>query len=280
MAIKLIRFTFVAVFTIALGAQSFAAGRSWKVDSGHSEARISVGSPSNPNSQNVGVALADGKIDLTAGNPAASVVDLNLAAASNGTSETKIAFKSTSAVEHDGEVDVIGDLTLTRIERTATYNPSEAYAGPVFGEPVTHVVTRQVVFVFPSAELAQQSATAKVSGTALIGRENFPELLPAINNVNWPPVVQNETCQAPSVGEDSAGPSCTGVVAEAVDPVATLPSAGENYHGSEITAPAGNQVKIVLSLQLNGEGSAGATEADRSGDEIEEARLMPLTELL
>jgi hypothetical protein len=61
----------------------------------------------------------------------------------------KIAFKSTRTVMENDEVNVIGDLTLTLLERDATYNPGEDYAGPVYGEGVAHNITRQVVFVFP-----------------------------------------------------------------------------------------------------------------------------------
>jgi hypothetical protein len=98
------------------------------------------------------------------------------------------------------------------------------------------------VFVFPKESLAQPNAKGEISATALIGRESFPELLPAIYAayaVNWPPVIQDEHCQMPtSIGEDYAGPSCTGTVVETAK-------------------AAGNQVKIVLNLQLNREGSVG-----------------------
>jgi len=74
--------------------------------------------------------------------------------------------------------------------------------------------------------------------------------------VNWPPVVEDEHCQMPiSVGEDYAGPSCTGTVVETHNAVLVFAGLGEDYRGSESAAPAGNQVKIVLNLHLTREGS-------------------------
>jgi hypothetical protein len=92
----------------------------------------------------------------------------------------------------------------------------------------------------------------------VIGRENFPELIPAIYAVNWPPVVEDEHCLMPTnVGEDYRGPSCTGNLVETVSAVSRPANVSEDYRGSEIAAPAGNRVKIVLNLQLTREGSVG-----------------------
>ena len=143
------------------------------------------------------------------------MADCTLALADTETLQTRIAFKSTRTVVENDEEDVIGDLTLTILERSATYNPAKDYAGPVYGKRVAHNITRQVVFVFPKESLAQQNAKAEISATALIGHENFPELLPAIYAVNWPPVVEDEHCRMPTnVGEDYAGLSCTGTAIE------------------------------------------------------------------
>src|ERR1035438_2581812 len=216
-----------------------------------------LSSQANPNPLNVGVAQVNGKIRLVASNPAASLADFTLALADTGTFQTKIAFKSTRTVVGRDEVDIIGDLTLTQVERNASYNPGEDYAGPGYGENL-HNVTRQVVFVFPKESLAQQNAKAEISATALIGRESFPELFPAISVVNWPPVVEDEHCQMPpNVGEDYAGLLCTGTAIETHNAASMLTSAGENYSGSETAPPAGNQLKIVLNLHSTRRGSVG-----------------------
>lgn len=47
-------------------------------------------------------------------------------------------------------------------------------------------------------------------GAARVDREEFPELLTAIKETNWPPVVQNKDCHMPaSAGQDYGGPQCT-----------------------------------------------------------------------
>jgi hypothetical protein len=212
----------------------------------------------NPNPLNVGVAQVNGEIRLVASDPAASLADFTLASADTGTLQTKIAFKSTRTVVENDEVEVIGDLTLTLYERNATYNPTEDYAGPVYGERIAHSVTRQVAFVFPREELAQQNAKAEISAAAVIGPEYFPELRHAIYAVNWPPVVEDERCQMPAgAGEDYAGPSCTGTLVATADAASVPANLSEDYRGFEAAAPMSNQVKIVLNLRLTGEGSVG-----------------------
>jgi hypothetical protein len=219
-----------------------------------------LNSQAMPNSLNVGVAQLNGKIHLDASDPSASLADFTLASADTGTLQTKITFKSTRTVVENDEVEVIGDLTLTRLERNATYNPAEDYAGPLYGESVAHKVTRQVVFVFSRENLAQQNAKANISATALIGRENFPELIPAIYAANWPPVVEDEYCQMPtSVSEDYAGPSCTGTVVETHNAASIPANVSEDYRGSETPSPAGNQLKIVLNLHLTRDGGSIGT---------------------
>jgi len=83
-----------------------------------------LSSQANPSSLNVGVAQVNGRIRLVASNPAASLADFTLALADTGTLQTKIAFKSTLTVLESDVIDVIGDLTLTILERSATDNPS------------------------------------------------------------------------------------------------------------------------------------------------------------
>ncbi len=217
-----------------------------------------LSSQAKAESLNVGVAAVNGKIQLVASNPAASLADFTLASADTGALQTKITFKSTRTVVRNDEVDVIGDLTLTVLERNAAYNPGEDYAGPVYGEAVAHNVTRQVVFVFPKESFAQQTAKAEISATAVIGRENFPELVTAIYAVNWPPVVVDEHCQMPTnIGEDYAGPSCTGTLIDTHNAASVPTNVSEDYRGAETAAPAGNQVKIVLGLHSTREGTVG-----------------------
>lgn len=205
---------------------------------------------------NAGVAAVNGKIQLVASNPAASLADFTIVSPDTGTVQAKMVFKSTRTVVQNGETDVIGDLTLTVLEREATLSPSEDYAGAVYGERVEHKVTRQVVFAFPREMAA--APKAKVSATALIAYESFSELLPAIYAVNWPQVIEDEQCEMPgNIGEDYAGPSCSGTMVVTHNGLSVSSGGTEDYRGFDSTPRAGNQVKIVLNLYPTREGYLG-----------------------
>jgi hypothetical protein len=216
-----------------------------------------VSSQAKADSLTAGVADVNGKVQLVASNPAASLADFTLTPPDTGTVQTKIAFKSTRTVVQNAEIDVIGDLTLTVLQREATLNPSEDYAGAVYGERVSRNITRQVVLVLPREMGAEPKAT--VSATVRIAFENFPELLPAINAVNWPPVVEDKQCEVPSnIGEDYAGPSCSGTMAVTHNTLSVSSGGTEDYRGFDSAPRAGNQATIVLTLHLTTEGSLGA----------------------
>jgi hypothetical protein len=215
-----------------------------------------LSSQAKAESLNAGVADVNGKIQLVASNPAASLAEFTIVSPDTGTVQTKMAFKSTRTVVQNAEIDVIGDLTLTVLEREVTLNPSEDYAGAIYGESVAHNVTRQVVFVLPREMGAEPKAT--VSATVQIAFENFPELLPAINAVNWPPVVEDEQCEMPSnIGEDYAGPSCRGTMAVTHNVLSVSSGGTEDYRGFDSAPRADNQVTIVLTLHLTREGFLG-----------------------
>ena len=101
---------------------------------------------------------------------------------------------------------VIGLLTLTRLERSVTMDVSAAYAGPVYGGPVVRTEMHEVTFLLKKEAL-------DLSGAAHVNHEEFPELLSAIQDTNWPTVVKSEHCQMPStIGGDYHGATCTGTV--------------------------------------------------------------------
>jgi hypothetical protein len=115
--------------------------------------------------------------------------------------------------------------------------PSEAYAGPVYGDPIIHTATHVVTFLFPSLSTAlspgsltpatlQQQGALEISGSARLSHETFPNLRTAIKETNWPPVVRNEHCQAAYSG------------------------GGEGYSGPVCTPATGHQTTIVLNLKL------------------------------
>jgi hypothetical protein len=136
---------------------------------------------------------------------------------------TLLTFRSNHILRtQGGGLEVTGDLTLTRVERSATIEPSEAYAGPVYSDPVVRTETRETTFVIASvdAPLVPASSTPTavenkeprwVSALAHVGYEDFPELFSALTETNWPLAVEYGNCQIPStISEDYSGALCSG----------------------------------------------------------------------
>jgi polyisoprenoid-binding protein YceI len=218
-----------------------ANSATWSLDSDTSSARFFQGSRADPDSVNTGVARVTGKVKLDPNDLDNSVLDLNIYPADEDwghalspegnlptgyvpdtTDHTLLTFKSDCIIAGNGKLEVVGNLTLTRVERSITADPTEAYAGPVYGDPVIHTETREITFLFPNLSAVSGSLTPvtlqtngmlDVSGSARIGHEDFPELSDAMQDRNWLSVVQNERCQNPEAGaEDYSGPVCTGTL--------------------------------------------------------------------
>jgi polyisoprenoid-binding protein YceI len=277
------------VMLAVISPDAFAQGGTWSLDSVTSNARFFQGSEAYPDSVNTGVARVTGKVKLDANNLDQSVVDLSVYPAGenwgaalspegnlptgfvpDATEQTLLTFNSRRIVRtKSGDLQVIGDLTLTRVERSVTADPTEAYAGSAYSDPVIHTATRSITLLFPglSAALAagplgpatrQHPGTLEVSGTApALSDETFPGLLAAITETNWPPVLQNEKCDTPpAVGEDYSGIPCTGtlIAGKSTDNF-YAPSVGEDYSGTLCTPAAGNRTTIVFDLKLVHRGS-------------------------
>jgi polyisoprenoid-binding protein YceI len=286
----------------------------WRIDSEHSTGRVFLASSRNAEATvNVGVARANGLVTRNADDSAMPDFDFTIYPADktaslerlqqeqandkpgNGPDYTVISFKSTRVVRVDKETfRVIGNLTLTYVERLVTLDPSEAYAGPVYGPAITHSVRQEAVFEFrqvdPSGAQAAKKGNAEWFAVSTIRGENFPELLEAVSATNWPTFVADEHCVMPStLGEDYSGPACTG---EAVEPAprkdlhCEMPTTvGEDYAGEVctqtsspvVTTDAGenrlrssepnqlvaNAVKIELDLRLT---SANVAPERSSGE--------------
>jgi polyisoprenoid-binding protein YceI len=258
---------------------ALAADTGWQLDAGHSTARLFLGSNTDPESLNVGVARVSGRMLLDPYDPARSTFDLVIYPAGGdsrgldgklaagrfpGAAYTEMSFKSKRIVAtSDGNLEVTGDLTLTRVDRSVTANPTEDYAGPIYGNPVIHTISHEVTFRFSGVDSPavseKKTATTKLSASAGIGYENFPQLSSAILNTNWPLVVEDENCQvASTVGEDYAGHSCTGITVPVISRAAAPSNVGEDYHGFEVAPRAGNQVTIEFDLA--GTWSASASQ--------------------
>jgi|SRR5580658_464671 polyisoprenoid-binding protein YceI len=260
------------------------AGDTWTLDSSTSNAKLFQGSKATSDSVNTGVARVTGKVKLGANVPDNSIVDLSIypededwghALSPEGAlpsgyvpdaaDQTLLTFKSTRILRTmHGKFEVVGDLTLARVERTVTAEPTEAYAGAVYGDPVIHNETHEITFLFPSLSAVllpgpltpaalQNIGAPEIVGLARVSHEHFPGLLGAIKDTNWPSVVQNRDCHAPStVGEDYSGVQCTGTLIAATNDnnCHTPASVGEDYSGILCTPATGNQTAIVLDLKF------------------------------
>src|SRR6202158_435601 len=260
------------------------ASDTWILDSSGSNARLFQGSRANSDAVNPGVARVTGKVKLDANDLDASFFELSFYPADedwghalspagtlttgyvpDSTDQTLLTFKSTRILRiGNGQLEVIGNLTLTRVERTVIATPTEDYAGPVYGDPVIHNETREITFLFPNASTAhvsrpltpamlQKRAVLEIVGSASVDRDEFPELLSAIKETDWPAVMQNNDCHVPfTVGEDYSGALCTGTLVEATrdDTCDTPASVGEDYSGPQCTPATGNEATIVLDLKF------------------------------
>jgi polyisoprenoid-binding protein YceI len=280
MKYRAITFASAAFFITSLAL----ASDTWLLDSSRSNAQLFQGSSANSELVNSGVARVTGKVKLDTNDLDASFFDLSIYPTDenwghvlspegalptgyvpDATDQTLLTFKSTRILRTgDGKLEVIGDLTLARMERTITAKPTENYAGPVYGDPVIHNETREITFLFPSVSAARASESLtpavqqakgvlEVVGAAHVDHEEFPELLSAIKETNWPPVVQNKDCHVPStVGEDYSGAVCTEtLIAATGDDNCHMPaSVGEDYSGPQCTPATGNQTTIVIDLKF------------------------------
>jgi polyisoprenoid-binding protein YceI len=248
------------------------ASDTWILDSSKSTARLFQGSRTNPDPMNTGVAHVTGKVKLDTNDLDASFFDLSIYPAdedwghalspvgtwptgyvSGATDQTLLTFTSTRILTTgNGKLKVIGNLTLTRVRRTAIATPTEAYAGPVYGDPVIRDETREITFLFPTVSaaylsealtpaMAQKIGVLEIVGSARVDGEEFPELLSAIA------ATRDDNCHK-------------------------LASVGKDYSGSQRGPATGSQTTIVLDLRFlrtvpepSGETRSGKELERRSG---------------
>jgi hypothetical protein len=221
-----IAFALFLAFTLCFASiPALAQDRVWQVDSQYSFARVSLGS--GEQSQEIDVAPVSGKVLFDSNDPSDPVVDINIKPGIGLAAQySEITFRSKqSAITRDGNLAVIGDLSLTRVQPGATWNPGEDYSGPEYGAPVVRTETREVTFVFPGASLpADQNGEIRLSASTIIGPEDFPQLLAQLQADSALRAASVENCTVPSTtGEDYSGLICNGTpVATANGCVATL----------------------------------------------------------
>jgi polyisoprenoid-binding protein YceI len=174
----------------------------------------------------------------------------------NPASQTLVCFHSKRVVRlPDGRLQATGDLTVTRVDRNVEAAPTEAYEGPVYGPPMIHRVSREETFVFdlldPNGNGLRERAV-EASASTEMAREDFPQLVKTVVSTYWPPLVQEETCQAPDVNEAYNGSRCTGTfMANAGLPAEPHAGGGEDVGAQQnFSALVGNHLTILVNLRL------------------------------
>ncbi len=251
-------FVILAGLMLATVAASVPANAQevWQVNPRYSVARLSLGS--GENAAEIGLARVSGDVVFDASDPADPIVNLRISPDKDphGTHSAMRFTSRRSKVTSDGKLVVTGDLSFTRLERSVTIEPNEAYAGPVYGEPVEHTVTREITFVLSDPIRPKtQNGTMQLPASATVSHEDFPSFLDSLTGGAWPKMlVDDEQCRVPlTIGEDYSGVACTGNVIASVTnrEVPTGTAGGEGYYGFQATViPHRRRATIALDLTL------------------------------
>jgi polyisoprenoid-binding protein YceI len=256
---------------------------SWQVDARHSDAKLITDATTDYGKTKMNVTLGfarvNGRVKIDDRDPTKSSIEFRFYPATsmapaidedgkflgqwleNLSNHTLVCFHSKRVVRTPGgRLQATGDLTVTRVDRNVEATPSEAYAGPVYGPPVIHRVSREATFVFdfPADGNGQKERSIKASGSTSMFRENFPQLVRTVVNTYWPPVVQDEHCQVPDANEAYSGSQCTGTYLS----TSGLPEAPHAANGEDIGVPqnfnaiVGNHLTVLVQLRLSPNGSA------------------------
>src|ERR1700692_1551415 len=194
---------------------------SWQVDTRHSDAKLIADATTDYGKTKMNITLGfarvNGRVKIDDLDPTKSSVDLRIYPATsmspsidedgkflslwleNVSNHTLVCFHSKKVVRTaDGRLQTTGELAVTRVDRNVEMTPNEAYAGPVYGPPVIHRVSREATFIFDFPAAAgnpQKESSIKASGSTALFREDFPQLMRTVISTYWRPVVQDERCQ-------------------------------------------------------------------------------------
>jgi len=229
----------------------------------------------------VGVGRVTGRVNLDDNDPSKSTFDFTIYPATsmvtpidedgkfrsewaaNVANHTLVCFHSKGVYPtSDGRLRTSGNLVLTRVDRNVEVTASEAYAGPVYGPPMIHKVSRPATFVFdrPAAAGNGQAEAVLTAGSTKVVSEDFPQLAKAVITTYWPPVIQDMKCEVPAAGEDYSGAHCTGTLVKVPDLPSSGANAGEDYPGpANFNAITGQHLTIAVNLRLTPK--AGAPQA-------------------
>jgi len=278
----------MAVFAVALllgfgvlglGAPDKPASLSgsWQADTHHSDAKLITDATTDYGKTKINVTLGFarlyGTVKIDDADPTKSSVDFRFFPAmamtpsisedgkflrewlQNPANQTLVCFHSKRVVRTpDGRLQATGELAVTRVDRNVEATPSESYDGPVYGPPMIHRISREETFLFDlrdSSGNGQKEGSVQASGSTKMAREDFPQLVKTVVSTYWPPLVQEEDCQAPDANEAYSGSRCTGTFM-ATAGLPAEPHAGSEDVGTDqnFSAMVGNHLTILVNLRL------------------------------
>ncbi len=268
-------FALAGLFAMGMPDKPASTNGSWQVDARHSDAQLIADGTTDYGKTKINVALGvarvNGKFTLDESDPAKSNVEFRMYPATSMAppinedgqflshwvadlaNHTLVCFHSKQVTRRpDGRLQVTGALTLTRVDRNVDAGPSEAYAGPVYGPPMLHRVSREATFLFDIPKDGSKDGEITATGSTSMFREDFPQLVKTVVNTYWPPVVQDETCQTSYPGEAYSGARCTGTFVKTPGlPEAPHAASGEDVGTREnFNAVVGNHLNILVHLRL------------------------------
>jgi polyisoprenoid-binding protein YceI len=251
---------------------------SWQVDARLSDAKLITDATTDYGKTKMkvtlGFARVNGRVTIDDSDPTKSSIEFRFYPATsmtpaidedgkflshwleNMSNNTLVCFHSKRVVRTpDGRLQATGELAVTRVDRNVEMTPNEAYAGPVYGPPVIHRVSREATFVFdfPAATgSGQKESSIKASGSTSMFREDFPQLVRTVVSTYWPPVVQDENCQVPAANEAYSGAQCTGTYLSTPG----LPEVPHAANAEDLPGPpnfnalVGNHLTVLVDLRL------------------------------
>jgi polyisoprenoid-binding protein YceI len=252
---------------------------SWQVDTRNSDAKLITDATTDYGKTKINIALGYARIrgvfKVDDADPTKSSIEFRFYPATsmaptiaedgkflshwleNLSNHTLVCFHSKRVVRTpDGRLQATGELTVTRVDRNVEMTPNEAYAGPVYGPPVIHRVSREATFVFDLRDAngsGQKEGSLQASGSTSMFREDFPQLVKTAVSTYWPPLVQDETCQVPDANEAYSGSRCTGTyMATEGLPAEPHASSGEDVGAQQnFNALVGEHLSILLHIHLS-----------------------------
>jgi len=273
----------LGVLGLSAPTKSDSVAGSWQADTRHSDAKLITDATTDYGKTKINVTLGFarlyGAVKIDDADPAKSSVEFRFYPAmsmapsidedgkflrqwlQDPANQTLVCFHSKRVVRTpDGRLQATGELDVTRVDRNVEATPSEAYAGPVYGPPMIHRVSRKETFVFDLRDSngnGQKDGGIQASGSRKMAREDFPQLVKTVVNTYWPPLVQDENCQVPDANEAYSGSQCTGTyMATTGLPAEPHAASGEGVGVQQnFNALVGKHLTILVHMRLTPKGS-------------------------